>query len=168
MYSKSSSSLSSSSSSVVPQRKRRNDDDRRHHRKCSKSRNRFLPGSRSPASSHESPCRYHNERHPHSRRQAEEFNQHHHSNRHFQTSATPQSLDQQQSYSLSPVPNSKCFCVIHVCLFFNTFHIFSFAHIFNACLFYLQSVNFIHYPGPRPRSHSTFQGSTHLRSHHNQ
>ena len=88
-------------------------------------------------------------RRPHSRRQAEEFNQHHHGNRHFQNSTTPQILDQQQSRSLSPVPNSKSFCVIYVCLFFNAFHIFSFAHIFNACLSYLQSVNFTHHPGPK-------------------
>ena len=114
-----SSSSSSSSSSIVPHRKRRSIDERRRHRKRSKSksRNQSSPGSRSSVSSHESPCHYHNEQRPHSCRQAEEFNQHHHSNRHFQTSATPQVLDQQQSRSLSPVPNSKCY-VSFMCVCF--------------------------------------------------
>ena len=127
----SSSSLSSSSSSsVVPYRKRRNVDDRRCHRKQSKSRNRSLPGSRSPASSQESPsCPHNSERRPHSRRQVEEFNHHHHSNRQFHTSTTTHISDQQQSRSLSPLHhNSKCLCVIHVCLFLTLFISFFCSH----------------------------------------
>ena len=118
-----SSSSSSSSSSIVPHRKRRNNDERRRQRKRSKSksRNRSSPESRASVSSPGSSCQYDNERRPHSRRQVEELHQHHHSNRHFQTSAPPQVLDQQQSHSLSPVPNSKCLYVIHVCLFLTLF-----------------------------------------------
>ena len=57
----------------------------------------------------------------------------------------------------------------HSCMsVLNIFSIFSFAHIFNGCLSYFQSVNFTHHPGPRPRSHSTSQGSTHLCFNHNQ
>ena len=92
------------------------------NRKRYKSRNHSSTESRSPDLSHYSYefCRHHHHRrHSSSRCQSEKIPAHH-SNRQFQTyndqhaTLTPHNLYQQQTRSLSLVPYSKCYYVIHV------------------------------------------------------